>query len=263
MDRVLAFGCHPDDVEFQAAGTLILLAERGWEIHIATMTGGELGHPTLPPQQIRARRLEEARRAAESIGATYHYAGGHDLEVQYDSPYRRRAVRVMREVDPLLVFTNPPMDYLPDHEETSRLVRNAAYIASIPNYDCGVPTTPTNRFPYLYYWNASSLTDIFGRPLPLSCVVDISDMMGGKLAMLRCHESQREWLAHHNNYDDYTEIMRKRSERQGQGIGVAYAEGFIQQRSTGHPQDNILKEILGELCVELPGAATSLPGRHT
>ncbi len=37
-DRILVFGCHPDDVEFMAAGTLALLAERGYEVHIATMT---------------------------------------------------------------------------------------------------------------------------------------------------------------------------------------------------------------------------------
>ncbi len=37
------------------------------------------------------------------------------------------------------------MDYLVDHEETSKLVRNACYIASVPNYDCGVPTTPTTE----------------------------------------------------------------------------------------------------------------------
>ena len=45
MKRILAFGCHPDDVEFMAAGTLALLAELGYEIHIATMAGGEVGSP--------------------------------------------------------------------------------------------------------------------------------------------------------------------------------------------------------------------------
>ena len=42
-DRVLAFGCHPDDIEFMAAGTLALLAERSFEIHMATLTGSEVG----------------------------------------------------------------------------------------------------------------------------------------------------------------------------------------------------------------------------
>ncbi|MHB9129862.1 MAG: PIG-L deacetylase family protein [Armatimonadota bacterium] len=259
MDRILAFGCHPDDIEFMAAGTMALLAQKGFEIHFATMTGGEVGHPTLPPQKIRERRLCEAAEAAKVIGAHYHYAGGYDLEVEFNSEYRKKATRVIREVDPLIVFTNPPMDYLADHEETSKLVRNAAYIASVPNYDCDVPTTPTQRFPYLYYWNASSLTDIFGRPLPLSCTVDISSVFDAKLQMLRAHESQREWLAYHNEWDQYTETMRVTSQEEGKRIGVAYAEGFIQHRSTGHPKDNILKEILGDLCVEFAPDITSQP----
>src|SRR3990172_824074 len=125
-ERVLAFGCHPDDVEFMCAGTLALLAQKGYEIHIATMTGGEGGSPNLGPQQIRAKRLKESADAVAILKGHYHYAGGCDLEVEYNSVYRKRAVRVMREVDPLIVFTNPPTDYLPDHEETSRLVRNAA-----------------------------------------------------------------------------------------------------------------------------------------
>lgn len=251
MDRILAFGCHPDDVEFMAAGTLVLLAERGYEIHIATMTGGEVGHPTLSNQQIREKRLKEAETAAGVIGGTYHYAGGHDLEVEYNTSYNRMAVRVMREVDPLIVFTNPPMDYLADHEETSRLVRNAAYIASVPHYDCGVPSTPTTRFPYLYYWNASNLTDIFGRPLPLTCGINIASVMTTKERMLLCHDSQREWLAHHNRWDEYIEIMKWHSAEDGKRLGTPYAEGFVQHRSTGHPRDNILKVILGDLCVEL------------
>lgn len=232
------------------AGTLALLAQRGYEIHAATMAGGELGHPTLSVQEIRERRVKEAENAAKVIGGHYHYAGGHDLEVEYNTHYRKMTVRVMREVDPLIVFTNPPMDYMPDHEFTSLLVRTAAYIASIPHYDCGVPTTPTNRFPYLYYWNASSLTDIFGRPLPLSCAVNISSAMDTKAKMLACHESQRAWLAYHNKWDEYVETMKTQSQVEGRRIGVPYAEGFIQHRSFGHPHDNILKEILGDLCVE-------------
>lgn len=250
MDRILAFGCHPDDVEFMAAGTLALLSQRGYEIHTATMTGGELGSPVLSVQEIRERRLKEAADAAKVIGGHYHYAGGYDLEVEYNADYRKMAVCVMREVDPLIVFTNPPMDYMPDHEFASLLVRTAAYIASVPHYDCGVPATPTKRFPYLYYWNASNLTDIFGRPLPLYCAVDISSVMGTKTEMLACHESQREWLAYHNKWDEYIDIMRRQSQTEGRRMGAAYAEGFIQHRSLGHPHDNVLKQILGDLCVE-------------
>ena len=80
MHRILAFGCHPDDVEFICAGTLALLAERGCEIHIAIMAGGDVGSPTLSRHEIRELRLKEAQAAADVIGARFHFAGGEDLE---------------------------------------------------------------------------------------------------------------------------------------------------------------------------------------
>ncbi len=69
----------------------------------------------------------------------------------------------------------------------------------MPLFDCGVPTTPTKRFPYLYYWNAINLTDIFGRPLPMRIGVDVSGVMDVKETMLKCHASQRDWLQYLDN----------------------------------------------------------------
>lgn len=251
MERVLAFGCHPDDIEFMCAGTLALLKEKGFEIHLATMTGGEVGHPYLKPEEIRAIRLKESEESAKILGGYFHWAGGYDLEVEYNDFYRKAAVRIIRQIDPLIVFTNPPMDYLIDHEETSRTVRNACYIASVPNYDRNTKFKPTKRFPYLYYWNASGLRDIFGRELPISCIVDISSTIQIKEKMLSCHQSQREWLAYHNRWEDYLEIMKKQSKQEGARIGVEYGEGFIQHLGNGHPQDNILKKILGPFSFEV------------
>lgn len=247
--RVLAFGCHPDDIEFMVGGTLALLAEAGCDIHLATMAGGEMGSPELPPAQIRAVRHGESIAAASVIGASYHYAGGYDIEIEYSAEYRRRAVRVMREVNPDLVLTHAPTDYLIDHEETSRLVRTAAFVAPIPNFDCGVPSTPTDRIPHLYYWNALGLKDIFGRPLPLTCAVDISSVLDTKRQMLACHDSQRAWLREINGWDEYLDNMETQSRQEGQRAGVDAAEGFIQHLGAGHPTDHLLAELLPDHCL--------------
>lgn len=71
MERILAFGCHPDDIEFMCAGTLALLADKGFEIHLATMTGGEVGHPDLKPEQIRAVRLKENENSAKILNGFF------------------------------------------------------------------------------------------------------------------------------------------------------------------------------------------------
>lgn len=252
MPRVLAFGCHPDDVELMCGGTLVLLSQLKCEIHIAVMAGGENGSPNLPPQQIRAKRLKEAAASTAVIGASFHYAGGCDMEVEYNADYRRRTVAIMRQVDPDIVLTSPPMDYLIDHEETSRLVRNAAFIAPMPNYDCGMPTVPCKKIPHLFYWNATGLTDIFGRALPITFAIDVSSVMDTKTKMLACHESQREWLRFINGWDEYTDNMKRMTAQQGLPIGAAAAEGFIQHLGNGHPQDNILKSLLGDRCRETP-----------
>jgi N-acetylglucosamine malate deacetylase 1 len=232
------------------AGTLALLAQRGCEVHIAIMAGGDVGSPTLPRQEIRALRLKEAQAAADVIGARFHFAGGEDLEVTYNDEYRRRAVQVMRAANPTIVFTHPPTDYLVDHEETSRLVRNAAYIGPVPNYDCGTATKPTSQIPHLYYTDATGGRDIFGRPLPLTCAVNIASTLEIKTRMLACHASQREWLRAIMNCDEYLDLMRQMAAKEGKRAGVPHAEGFIQHRGEGHPQDNVLKQLLGDACVE-------------
>lgn len=252
MKRVLAFGCHPDDVEFMCAGTLALLAERGWEVHIATMTGGEVGSATLRGQDIRAKRLAEAAAAAGVIDATYHFAGGHDLQVRYEDAYQRLVVAVIRSVDPTMVLTHMPSDYLIDHEETSRLVRNGAFIASVPLYDCGRPVAPTQAIPHLYYWNAFGGRDIFGRPIPVTFGIDVSKVMEVKKRMLACHASQRDWLAYINGFDAYLDEMDKTTAEQGRQIRRGYGECYIQHVGNGHPTDNLLAKELGDLSAEIP-----------
>src|SRR5690348_6300178 len=68
--RVLAMMPHPDDMEILCAGTLIRLRELGWEVHVATMTAGDKGSATLPPEEIARIRRVEAQRGAEVVGAT-------------------------------------------------------------------------------------------------------------------------------------------------------------------------------------------------
>ena len=43
---VLAAFAHPDDIEFVAAGTLLLLRAAGWQTHYLNLTGGDCGSMT-------------------------------------------------------------------------------------------------------------------------------------------------------------------------------------------------------------------------
>src|SRR4051812_29602027 len=67
--RILALHAHPDDVEFQCAGTLALLRAAGCRVTIATMTPGDCGSAEHDAEAIAQIRRGEAQAAAGLIGA--------------------------------------------------------------------------------------------------------------------------------------------------------------------------------------------------
>ena len=44
---VFAVSAHPDDIEFTMAGTMLLLKDRGWDLHYMTVSNGSWGTATM------------------------------------------------------------------------------------------------------------------------------------------------------------------------------------------------------------------------
>ena len=88
---VLAVGAHPDDVEFLCAGTLALLFQKGFSIHVATICTGDMGSSNLRPREIARKRFREAAEAAKVIGASYSSLGESDLHLIFDNATRAKA----------------------------------------------------------------------------------------------------------------------------------------------------------------------------
>lgn len=244
---VLAFFAHPDDAEFLCAGTLALLRVRGALIHIATMTPGDGGSTELPPQEIARIRMGEAAASAALLSGRHHCVGAKDLLIAYDPPSIRRVTEIVRTVNPTIVFTHSPQDYLPDHEITSQLVRAACFAASVRNVATGAsnPAPATERIPHLYYADALEGKSALGEPVVPGFYVDITESMPIKEGMLACHVSQREWLQRQHGMDQYLQSMRDWAAVRGRECNVEYAEAFRQHLGHAHPQDNILAELIG------------------
>lgn len=248
VTRVLAIHAHPDDIELQCAGTLLLLKELGCRISLSTMTPGDCGSAELSPEEIAAVRRMEAERSAELLGADYSCLEFRDLSIVHDNDSRQRVTELIRRISPDLVITAPPVDYMSDHEMTSRLVRDACFNASCPNYVTHQwdPADPTTRIPYLYYVDAIQGIDYFGRPLPPDFIVDVTSTFEKKLQMLACHESQRAWLRRQHGLDEYLDGCRRWSSARGKEIGVEYGEAFTQHRGHPYPHDNVLETLLAK-----------------
>ena len=243
----LAVLAHPDDAEFLCAGTLVRLArEHGYALHVATMTAGDCGSPDRPPDEVADTRKAEAATAAALAGASYHCVGEPDLRVIYGERVLEDVVKLLNRVRPAVVFTHSPDDYHPDHEQTSRIVRTAAFAAPVPNFLYGRQgDAPLSRIPHLYYCDPLDGKDVFGRPVEPGVRVDITGTIDVKSAMLAAHESQRAWLKAHHGVDDLVESMRAWSATQGALAGLAFAEGFRQHKGHSYPQECLLAALLG------------------
>src|SRR6478735_12095214 len=103
--RVLAIHAHPDDLEFQCAGTLALLRQAGCHVTIATMTPGDCGSAEHDAEAIAAIRRAEAQASADLIGADYICLEFRDLAIFEDDESRRRVVEALRRARPDLVIT--------------------------------------------------------------------------------------------------------------------------------------------------------------
>lgn len=245
--RILAIHAHPDDIELQCAGTLIKLKQAGCSISLATMTPGDCGSAELSSDEIAAVRRMEAQQAADLLGADYTCVEFRDLCITVDNDSRRRVTEVIRRTKPDIVITAPPVDYMSDHEMTSRLVRDACFNASCPNYSTHQwdPAPPTSQIPHLYYVDAIQGIDYYGRPLPTDFIVDVSATFEQKIAMLACHESQRAWLRRQHGLDEYLDGCRRWCAARGKEINVAYGEAFTQHKGHPYPHDNRLLTLLG------------------
>ena len=244
--RILAIHAHPDDIELQCAGTLALLKQRGCQITLATMTAGDGGSAEMGPLEIARVRREEARKAAQLLGADYMCLEFKDLGIVHDNDSRRRVTEAVRRARPQIVITAPPVDYMSDHEMTSRLVRDACFAASVPNYSTQQwdPAPILSGIPHLYYVDAIEGIDYFGRPIAPEFTVDISATFDQNIQMLVCHASQRNWLLKQHGLDEYLESCRKWSAKRGAEIGAAFGESFTQHNGHPYPHDNLLKKLL-------------------
>jgi LmbE family N-acetylglucosaminyl deacetylase len=247
--KVLALFAHPDDAEFLCAGTLSHLADRAAAIHIATMTAGDCGSAIFPAAKIARIRREEAERAAALIGARYACLEEKDILVFYDGRTLRKVMELVRRVNPMLVLTHSPTDYMVDHETTSRLCQSVCFAASAPNFRTGArrPAKPLRGIPHLYYAQPFGNRDILGGEIRPSLCVNITSTLERKEQMLARHESQQAWLKAQQSIPKPADPLRQMAARAGELSGFSWAEAYRQHLGQGFPQDDLLSAVLGDL----------------
>lgn len=247
MPTALAIAAHPDDIEFCMAGTLLQLAGCGWEIHYCNLSSGNLGSATIPGARLTTIRRRESQAAARALDAIWHPPIARDLEIFYNDDLLRRVAALVRRVQPQVILTHSPQDYMEDHMNTSRLAVTAAFARGMPNYRTRPPVRHQGGNVTVYHALPHGLHDGLGQRIEAGFYVDTTQVHARKRIALECHTSQKEWLDQSQGMDSYLVAMDTLSAEVGSLSGrFVHAEGWRRHSHLGFcgPADDPLREVL-------------------
>ena len=183
--RIIAFGAHPDDVEFKLAGCALKWRDQGHEVKFVSCTNGDIGHWQIAGGPLALRRTAEVHEAARRMGIVTEVLDIHAGELIVTLDNRKTIARLIREWQADVVICHRPNDYHPDHRNVGLLVQDAAYMIGVPFY---CPDTPPVRKPTVFLY----FSDGFTKPYPFKAdvAVSIDDVFDRKVHAVDALESQ-------------------------------------------------------------------------
>jgi LmbE family N-acetylglucosaminyl deacetylase len=225
---VLAFGAHPDDIEFGCGGVIARETRAGRAAHFVVCSRGEAGTRGTP-----AGREKEARRAAALLGATVEFIrldGDAHLEIR--AAHAIRLARAIRRVRPGAVLApSVAENQHPDHAKLGRLVRDAARLARYGGLRelRGLEPHAVGQLFFYAVTAEAEPSDL------MKVLIDVSapDVLSAWTAAMAAHVSQM-------SARDYVELHLTRARLNGLRAGVGHAIALF-------PNDALLFDSLAQL----------------
>ena len=182
---------------------------------------------TTSADEMRAIRAQEGRAAAAMLCAEFHESLASDLCIFYEERLLRRLAAIVRQVQPRIVLTHSPEDYMEDHMNTARLAVTAAFARGMPNFTTDPPVAPIAGDVAVYHAMPHGLCDGLRRPVVPDLFVDTTAMQAVKRQALAAHASQKEWLDATQGMDSYLDAGDAAARAVGRMSGrFHYAEGW-------------------------------------
>lgn len=208
---LLAFGAHPDDIEFACGGVIAQATRAGTSAHFAVCSRGESATHGTPES-----RVAEARRAAELLRASLEFVElDGDAHLEMRAAHAIKLAEVIRRIRPEIVLAPTVCENQhPDHSRLGRLVRDATRLARYGGIAelRGMPPHATGQL--LHYAVSAGAEPQDRSPL----LFDVSDpqVVADWTAAMEAHASQTAARR-------YVELQLARARANGLQAGVEYA----------------------------------------
>ncbi len=225
---LLAFGAHPDDIEFGCGGIIAKEAQAGRKIYFVICSRGEAGTHGTPKQ-----RTVEAQKAAAILGATIEFIeldGDAHLEIR--AAHAIKTADILRRIKPSIVLAPSVVENQhPDHWRLGKLVRDAARLARYGGLK-ELRRSPPHAIDQLFFYAVTPEAE----PRDISPVlIDVSapKIISGWTAAMAAHQSQVRAR-------NYIELQITRAQLLGARAGIGHAIALF-------PNDPLVVESLSQL----------------
>lgn len=207
MNKILAIGAHPDDIEFGCGGILIKEVQKGTQVKNVVCSLGEAGSNGTPEG-----RKQESEKAAKLIGADIEFLDmGGDCHILNSPENGIKIAEIIRTFKPNIILA--PLlteNQHPDHSAVARMARDASRFARYGGLT-ELKALPVHKIGAIYYYR--SAVDFESPPY---IVVDISKAFDKWQETMKCHDSQMKTTA-------YLDLVNSRAWALGKSIGTDYA----------------------------------------
>ncbi len=233
--HALVVSAHSADFVWRAGGAIALYAKRGWKMTVVCLSFGERGEsaklwkqPGMTLEKVKADRRDEARLAADILGADIRFmdCGDYPLRVSDDALFE--LVDVYRELQPEFVLTHSQKDpYNFDHPLATHVAQEARVIAQAHGHH---PEQPVLGAPPVFLFEPHQPEQCEWKP---EVLLDISEVWDQKR---RAFETM---AAQEHLWEYYTRVALQRGVQasRNSNMKIKYAEGY----------QRVFPQVTGEL----------------
>ena len=212
LPPLLAFGAHPDDIEFGCGGVIARETRAGRPVHFVVCSRGEAGSNGTP-----ARRTAEAKKAAKILGATLEFLeldGDAHLEVK--AAHGIKLAGIIRRIQPGIVLA-PTLEknQHPDHHRLGQIVRDATRLARYGGL-AELKAQPAHAIGQLFFYAVSPDAEPAGAP-PVLIDLSTPEVMAVWTKAMAAHSSQLRTR-------NYVELQLARARVHGLRAGLEHAQ---------------------------------------
>lgn len=214
---LLAFGAHPDDVEFGCGGLMYKIASLGSKTAIVDLSEAELS--TNGSVKLRYHESEKAKNILKA-----HYRENLQIPNNFffnSKEIQKKLINSVRKYQPKIVLVPYYFDRHPDHENASKLIREALFTSGLIKYK-------TNYKPHrpkyvLFYMLWHEFTP--------SLIIDINKEFNFKTKSILAYNSQFNFKKGQritiDNQDRTFKYIEARARNYGFIIGKDYGEPYL------------------------------------